>query len=108
MKSITLHRSLQAGALRLDYLTDQDGRIGLRLLPWCMGDHFVSPRSSVPAPGDSPRVRAIEPLVQIHLRGESLPVGFAAGRTLRRSPLSLRLSLVEQRVHEEVGSLLVV
>lgn len=99
----SLHARFQLGDMFADYLCDNDGHIGLRLLPVARADDCVAPRAAVPDPGGSPKVRALDPLLHVHAAGWPLPVGFAAGRTQRHSAINYGLHLKERRSSEEDG-----
>jgi alpha-galactosidase len=86
------------GDIACDYLQDAEGGIGLRLVPAACLDALVAPRPSVPPPGGNPTVRRPDPLAHVQLAGQPLPIGFAAGRTMQYSPVTLGLRLEGQRV----------
>ncbi|MFM2092243.1 MAG: hypothetical protein RLZZ127_2732 [Planctomycetota bacterium] len=100
-----LHARHRLGDLYADYLSDEEGRIGLRLVPADLVDAIVTPRPDLPPPGANPVVRRIDPLVHVHAAGWPLPVGFAAGRTLRHADLTMGLRLHGQRVEDDGGTI---
>jgi alpha-galactosidase len=101
MPTPRLHARHRLGGILADYLIDEEGRVGLRLLPATMAEGVLAPRPAVPPPGGSPSIRRVDPLVHVHAAGWPLPIGFAAGRTLRHAPLALELRLHEQRVEDD-------
>lgn len=101
MPTPRLHARHRCGDTCADYLIDEDGRVGLRLVPAALADRLAEPRPCLPPPGGNPVVRRVDPLVHIHAAGWPLPVGFAAGRTLRHAALTQGLRLHEQRIEED-------
>jgi alpha-galactosidase len=83
------------GDLRVRYQAPHDraDAWGLSFFPAALTDRVVAPREQLegaeirglPAPWNSVRAWACDPLVQVHVAGESLPGGYAQGRTLRHS-----------------------
>ncbi len=72
------------GDLLLQYLTDEEDRVSLRLIPAGMKDRALE------------KEYRPEPLVQLHARGDHLPAGYGNGRTLACSAASEALKMTDQ------------
>ena len=77
----TLLKTYQLGDLCLSYDTDEQGHVGMQLTP------------GTEAPQ---RIGALEPLVQLHFRGDPLPSGYGNGLTLAGTRSTDQLRLVSQ------------
>jgi len=82
------------GDMRVKYLVDSHGRVGLTLSPAASASREVAHRggighepfiASMPDAGDPPALR-IDPLIHLSLRGDDAASGFSNGRTMRWSP----------------------
>ncbi len=79
----TVYSKYTRGALTVKYIKDDSGNVGLSILP--CGMH-----------GDKYDGREIEPLVQLHVRGDMLPGGYANGATMCGSQSSASMKFSRQ------------
>lgn len=95
---------LEVGDLTVQYLTDDDGQVGLRLFPTALdGDRAhrrrnLADESWVRAPANAPAALRLDPLVHLKIVGDAYAAGFAQGRTLRGSASNARFTLAGQDV----------
>lgn len=77
----TLYQFYQLGDMCLSYDTDDNGHIGMMLVP-----------------GNTPaeRTGTIEPLVQWHLRGDAMSNGYSNGCTMADTPSTYKLRFLSQ------------
>ncbi len=78
----------QLGDLLLRYLTDEENHVGMQLIPAAKAGDVLD------------KDWALEPLVQLHARGDQLPNGYGNGHTLATTPATQRLTL---RSHQRQG-----
>ena len=91
------------GDLCVRYLApaDRPDSWGLAILPACRVSDTVAPREwldsaavrDLPAAWNQIRAWETDPLVHVHVRGDTLPGGFAQGRTLRNSATTAGLKV---------------
>ena len=72
------------GDMRLTYWLDDDNHVGLELIPDALADKALEKRG------------ALESLVQLHVRGDSLPNAYANGQTMALSESTARMRYVSQ------------
>ena len=78
------------GDMALIYTVDESQHVGMTLTPWEM-------RSSVDL-----KQCAVDPLVQMYLRGDPLPNSYANGHTMTWSGTTARLQYETQRVDKDI------
>ncbi len=84
---------------------DRPAAWGLQLLPADRATRTVAPREwldsaaiqKLPAPWNRTRAWEVDPLVHVHLAGDTYPGGFSHGRTLRNSATTQDLTVVGHR-----------
>lgn len=86
--------SFMLGDMELTYLRD-GGTVGMCLLP--------AGEAAPVAP-----VGRLEPLVQLHIRGDALPGGFANGSTLTHTPSAEAFRFARQTVEQRDGGLRII
>ena len=82
----TLYKAYQLGDLCLSFDTDDQGHMGMQLTPW--GKAYQ-------------RRGALEPLVQCHFRGDTLPPCYGNGMSFAGTPSTEQLRFVSQ---EQAGN----
>lgn len=87
---ITLLSEFEMGEICAQYRLDEDsGAVGLELMPL----HWQGKRQ--------PKKQGIDPIIQIMMRGDDFPCGFANGHTMRGSASLARFRYAKQYVQEE-------
>ena len=95
---------LEVGDLTVQYLSDDDGQVGLRLFPTALdGDRAhhrrtLAGESWVRDAAHAPAAVHLDPLVHVKIVGDAYAAGFAQGRTLRGSTSNARFTLAGQEV----------
>lgn len=82
---MTILNQYQLGDQILRYYGNEKGQVGLCLIPAARERDVL------------PKDWAIEPLVQLHARGDQLPNGYGNGHTLALTPASERMQYVSQQ-----------
>lgn len=82
---MTVLNQYHFGDMLLRYVTDDRGRVGMLLIPAAREADVLE------------KQWAVEPLVQLHARGDQLPNGYGNGHTLATTPASDRMVLESQQ-----------
>ncbi len=82
---MTILNQYRLGDLLLRYVTDDGNHVGMMLLPAAREADVLD------------KTWAVEPLVQLHARGDQLPNGYGNGHTLATTPASARMTLQAHR-----------
>ncbi len=100
------------GDMLVTYRRDEaTGQLGLELCPGDLAGGRVARRSTLAGQPETDRLpfghpfRAwhIEPLAQVHIRGDAYPGGFAQGRTMRNSASTRGFRFIDQQTRSERG-----
>ena len=108
-----LHRELRCGATTALYVQDPaTGRLGLWLVPTSRRRQLARRRvflsglevDGIKGPAaHGPRAWAVEPLLQLKVRGDDATPAFSQGRTMRNSPTAERMKFTGQTVTRARG-----
>jgi len=111
--SIVVHTEYSLGDLIARYIRERGDprRIGLVLIPASLRRETRAPREllqgpwidALPAQWLPLRATEVDPLVHVHVRGDALAGGFAAGRSMRSSASTDQLRFHRQRVTRRSG-----
>ncbi|MBQ3956063.1 MAG: alpha-galactosidase [Clostridia bacterium] len=91
MKKLTLLREFIFGDMLAQFWTDEEGRVGLTFVPAALAGKA------------DPAAHELEPLIQLYLRGDPLPGGYANGLTTSGASSSYGMKFAGQTVTEEAG-----
>ncbi len=91
---IKILASYRAGDSQIEYLTDAEGQVGLRILPFSLLDAKIAHRGTTPlVNGRRVDSETVQPLVALHVAEDRWPGSLSQGRTLQHSPTTQALSL---------------
>ena len=82
---MTILNQYQLGEMLLQYHRNDKGQVGMCLIPAAREGELLE------------KDWAIEPLVQLHARGDQLPNGYGNGHTMAMTPASDRMTYVSQQ-----------
>ncbi|MBE6936901.1 MAG: alpha-galactosidase, partial [Ruminococcaceae bacterium] len=77
-------REYTLGDMLLTYLLDDEQHVGMRLIPVSTKDRVLE------------KDVKLEPLVQLHARGDQMPAGYGNGHTMATTPASEAMKFVSQ------------
>jgi alpha-galactosidase len=91
MKKLNLIKTFEFGDMSVSYLTDNGGHVGMSFVPVSLADRA------------DPESHDLEPLVELYIRGDGLPSGYASGLTTSGASTTYGMKFDGQTVTEEAG-----
>ncbi len=91
MKKLNLLKCRELGDMAVSYFTDDGGHVGMSFVPAALADRA------------DPASHDLEPLVQLSIRGDGLPSGYASGLTTSGASTTYGMVFKGQTVTEKDG-----